>query len=150
MVKHTIKQRGIGLLELMLSLAIISVLLVMATRYYRTTKQNQQVNDAIAQVQAMVAASENWVIGRNDFTGISLANLIASGNLPDGSQFNPWHAQNTVRKASNPNHIIIAMNGLPQSACYNMAEKLNRHTATPQTNPHMMCTGIPATFYAEF
>lgn len=144
------KQKGIGLLELMLSLAIISVLLVMATRYYKSARQNQQVNDAISLSQAIIAASENWVIGKNDFTGISVTELINKGYLPRGSDKDPWHSPTVVTIGSNSNQLKITMQGLPVEACRSLAEKLNNQTAEPSANPDSMCAGSPATFNATF
>ncbi len=90
-MKGVIKQMGIGLLELMLSLAIIAVLLVMATKYYQQARMNQQINEAISLSQAIVAASANWVIGRDGYSGLSMDELINNAYLPAGSKRNPWY-----------------------------------------------------------
>ena len=54
------KQLGIGLLELMLSLAIIAILLVMATRYYLVTSTSQKVNETVSIMGGLKSAAENW------------------------------------------------------------------------------------------
>jgi type II secretory pathway pseudopilin PulG len=41
---HRVKEKGIGLLELMLALAIIAILIVMATRYFSKASENQKIN----------------------------------------------------------------------------------------------------------
>lgn len=55
------KQQGIGLLELMLALAIIAILLVMATRYYMSASLNSRVNQTADAVNSLPAAGECWV-----------------------------------------------------------------------------------------
>lgn len=144
------RQRGIGLLELMLSLAIISVLLVMATRYYKSARQNQQVNDAISLVEAIIAASENWVIERDDYNGINISDLITAGYLPRGSNKDAWHGTATVSSGMNPNEITITFAGVPPSACLSLAYKLNNQTSHPASDPESLCSGDPAMFTAVF
>ena len=58
------KEKGIGLLELMLSLAIIAVLLIMATRYYQSTRRSSQLNQIVQTTNAYIAAIETWKAGR--------------------------------------------------------------------------------------
>ncbi len=53
---------GYSLIELMLVLAIIAVLLVLATRYYSTASSTQKVNAAADMLQVVINASED-VIG---------------------------------------------------------------------------------------
>jgi len=145
------KARGIGLLELMLSLAIIAVLLVMATRYYKTARQGQQVNDAIAQVEAIVGASAHYSIGHDDYSKISIQALIEEGLLPKGSDLDPWHGQVTVSSGGNPNQITISMRDMPLSACWSLSEKLNKQTARPKEDPRSMCSSTdPAVFSGDF
>jgi len=63
------KQIGIGLLELMLSLAIISVLLVMATRYYMSTSLNSRINQTLNSVLGLPAAAECWLGSSSNTSG---------------------------------------------------------------------------------
>lgn len=142
------KQLGIGLLELMLSLAIISVLLVMATRYYSSARQAQQVNDAISLTEAIIAGSENWVIGKDNFSNISMTELVNGGFLPKGSHRDPWHGAVTVSKGGTDSQITITMQGVPNTACQNLASKLYNQTANPTGNATSLCGG--STFTATF
>ena len=75
--------RGIGLLELMLSLAVIAILLVMATRFFGVTQRAQELNHAAKDVAFMMAGVHNWQAGRSNFSGISMADLMAQGLAPD-------------------------------------------------------------------
>lgn len=149
MIRHSkTKQLGIGLLELMLSLAIISVLLVMATRYYSSARQAQQVNDAISLTEAIIAGSENWVIGKNNFTAISMTELINGGFLPRGSDRDPWHGAVSVTQGPSDSQITITMQAIPNAACLNLASKLYNQTANPNGASASLCGGnvFTATF----
>lgn len=54
------RQQGVSLLELMLSLAIIAVILTMATRFYQQTNETRKTNEAYQAVVGLVAAVDNW------------------------------------------------------------------------------------------
>ncbi|MCK4608097.1 MAG: prepilin-type N-terminal cleavage/methylation domain-containing protein [Gammaproteobacteria bacterium] len=54
------KQQGIGLLELMLSLAIIAILLVMATRYYLSASTSSDINQVVSDLGALTSCAANW------------------------------------------------------------------------------------------
>lgn len=82
MLKKLVK--GIGLLELMLSLAIIAVLLIMATRYYASASASQKIQASIDQVNAIRSAVQNATAGATSATlgSLTLGSLVAAGYLP--------------------------------------------------------------------
>ncbi len=80
-MKQRITQLGISLLEVLLSLSIIAIILVMATRYFFVATNNNKINTAIGQVGGIVAAAHNWKGIRASFTGISVQELYNSGQL---------------------------------------------------------------------
>ena len=41
------REEGFGLLELMLSMVVVALLLIMATRYYQSARTSARVNSAI-------------------------------------------------------------------------------------------------------
>ena len=147
------KQKGIGLLELMLSLAIISVLLVMATRYYKTARHGQQVNDGLSLVNATVAASENWVVGKSNYQGIDVQELVNQGLLPadigDGSSGSPWHTKITVASMNNDSQVEIDLENIPTSACNSLKNKLSQQMDTSTGECGSDPTGV-GTFKAVF
>ncbi len=89
------KFKGIGLLELMLALAIISVLLVAATRYFASTDSSRKVNDAANMLQAVINASEDVRTSDNNYAAITSIDILQKrGLVPEswtgGSKPNPW------------------------------------------------------------
>lgn len=53
-------QVGISLLEVMLSLSVIAIILIMATRYFFVASNNNKVNTTISQVGALIAAAHSY------------------------------------------------------------------------------------------
>lgn len=111
--------KGIGLLELMLALAIISILIIMATRYYQTASRSQKVAEAVTQVNAIIAAVGKWKIGKieSDYVGgLSIQQLVDQGLLPnefkDGAHVNPWggHIIITPLFRNRPHDLTIQFN----------------------------------------
>lgn len=135
------KQQGIGLLELMLSLAVIAMLLIMATRYYATAHMGEQVNEAVGIVQALRGASAQWEAGQGDYTNISLAQLYSFGLLPADLNDNgayksdPWGgtialaANSTTFANGQTSQILVTLNNVPTQACVNLAAKLGNQVA---------------------
>ena len=125
------KQRGIGLLELMLSLAIIAILLVMATRYYIITSRSQQVNQTAGLVGVLQGGIANWKAGKATYTptnapALSGAVLESMGLVPgpnwDGSKVvNRWGNEVTITGTGATATIIM---DLPNWACTSVADKL--------------------------
>lgn len=91
-------QRGISLLEVMLSLSIIAIILVMATRYFFTASQSQENNQFMSQVATLQAQIGSWKAGRGDYTGIAIANVAPTTSPAwDGTNLkNPWGNNITV------------------------------------------------------
>lgn len=75
------KNLGISLLEVLLSLSIIAIILVMATRYYFVANNNNKINTSVNQVGGVVAAAQNWKGVNADFTGVSVQALYDAGQL---------------------------------------------------------------------
>jgi len=110
-----IKNKGIGLLELMLALAIISVLLVAATRYFSSTNSSQKVNAAANILQAVINASEDYKMSHNDkYTDISLSNIASL--LPSDfstTSGNPWGGGVDVNPKDGDNStIVLTLSGI--------------------------------------
>lgn len=123
------KQIGIGLLELMLSISIIIVLLVMATRYYQTTHLSEQVNTALGIVQSMRGASAQYAAGqKNGYDGISMPVLQQWGLVPsdlgDGSGTDPWGGNISVAPVNGGSGFQIQLTQLPNGACNSLPGKL--------------------------
>lgn len=126
------KNRGIGLLELMLSLLIIAVIIFTATRYFEVTNENLRVAQAENMINNIVDASYKWVQGQPNFSGISMDVLIKQTQLlPSNYYFTPWKNGifSVVVSSQDPQKILIQAWNIPVRSCNNLAEKMKQYAA---------------------
>lgn len=77
----SLKQIGISLLEVLLSLSIIAIILVLATRYFFVATNNNKVNTAISQVGSIVAAAHSWKGVNTSYANLSVQVLYDAGQF---------------------------------------------------------------------
>lgn len=120
------KFKGIGLLELMLALAIISVLLVAATRYFASTDSSRKVNDAANMLQAVINASEDVRTSGNSYAAITSIDILQQrGLVPENwiakSTPNPWGGEITVDGTAGTS-ITLTLTNVPQTDCKSLSD----------------------------
>lgn len=126
MVTMLRKNKAITLLELMLSLAIIAIILVMATRYYDIVHSSEQTGDASAMIQAIRAGSQRWLLSNENFTGISVPAMQNLNLLPTTFGTNPWGGTIKVDPAPNDtSKIQINLTNIPAAACENLSARFS-------------------------
>lgn len=126
-MKRTLKQmQGATLLEVMLVLAIAAMIIVMSIRYYQTAQNNQSVNTAMAQVQAIVAAADGLAQGAGIYTGIVTTTALTTVLTANGMT-TPWGSAITVTAAA-ANTFAIAFANTPAALCPLLINKLTVST----------------------
>lgn len=85
-IKQTL-QRGISLLEVMLSLSIIAVILVMATRYYETAHRSNELNKVTEQIGAIEAAINQYKTNNGNTVGFTIAQAVLDGYYAKSSDY---------------------------------------------------------------
>jgi len=155
--------RAIGLLELMLSLAIIAVLLIMATRYYSSASGTQKVQSATDMVNAIKAGVANYIAGSNiglsdndkDTTSVTIGSLVKAGYLPtsfqgsadddggdDGtSLITPWGDATATISVSRTTYGIDITKLGTKDACQSVATKVNATMEEVGGAKAATCTG---------
>lgn len=116
-------RKGIGLLELMLALAIIAILIIMATRYYQSASTSQKIADAQGQITAIMTAATSWAKGfaPPSYTGVSMTAI--SGGLPKtlagtGANASPWGTNISVAAGTPASTTFtITFTGIPGYSC---------------------------------
>jgi type II secretory pathway pseudopilin PulG len=131
--------KGIGLLELLLSLVIISVLLTVAFRFFKPTNLSQRSNETIDMIQAIATAEQRWLMTNNEDPGNVLKTFVERGFLPDSflNAKNPWGGDMKVtwnepdkEKHLGP-YVQITMPNLSSQACDTLAAKGTRLVCSP-------------------
>lgn len=125
-MKSLYKLKGVGLLEMMLALAIIAVIILMATRYFTVANLSQQVNSAISQIENVASGAQKWWDANNhDFTNLdSIDELVDKGYINKDLKTNAWGGPIKIQGESE-NVARIEFDEIPPQACANMANKLN-------------------------
>ncbi|QLH41638.1 MAG: prepilin-type N-terminal cleavage/methylation domain-containing protein [Coxiellaceae bacterium] len=138
MLKRLRSQQGIGLLELMLSLAIIAILLIMATRYYNVAYQSEKVNEGAAQINNLVGALANWKADQPNYSNlVSSTSSDAITTLSDrglvtsqtASKTNPWGTSISLTVDTSGNFVTFEQT-IPKTACLSLADKFASYSAT--------------------
>ena len=138
-------ERGIGLLELMLSLAVIAILLVMATRFFGVTHRAQVLNHASKDMAFILASIQNWQGAHPNYEGLSYAALAEQGLAPDDISADgvlpTWggcEAAKLVITAQGPNlgQAQVAFEGIDGRVCQGLAGRF--------TKQHNMMVGASA------
>ena len=120
------QNKGIGLLELMLSLAVIAILLIMATIYFKTTSQAKNVNSAIDMLQALQTSGQRWLLTNPTYNEDVITDFVNRNYLPASfaDNINPWGGELTVT-GNNPSGsqtflgpwLHVSMDNIPNEAC---------------------------------
>lgn len=119
------KQIGISLLEVLLSLSIIAIILVLATRYFFVATNNNKINTAVSQVGGIVAAVHTWKGINTSYDGVSVQVLYNAGQLENFPGLDNttasavmlkdlWGDEYTVSPGTDDNHVTVTLT-LPDS-----------------------------------
>lgn len=135
------RQTGFGLLELMLSMVIVALLLIMATRYYQSARSNARINQGVSLVASIVNAANNMAIGTGNYKTVNATAVVPY--LPSNAQgsdqksiVDPWGGAVTVAPSTDSgtagNAFVITMNGLGAD-CQKLADALGTGKKTGST-----------------
>lgn len=142
------KQAGISLLEVLLSLAIISIILVMAMQYFTTAGNNQKLNMVRTFLGADMAAIQGYGVNNSgDYSGLTDWDvLVSNGYLSrdtkslsctgdDGAgctQKTPWGDTVTITAPSSAGGGAVTLSvPLPsQDLCQNLIQSYGAQVVT--------------------
>ena len=86
-------EKGIGLLELMLSIIVITAIILGATKYYLVAREAMKITQAQDVINNVASATYKWIEGQPNFHDLTLQKLIDAGLLPGKygqSGISPW------------------------------------------------------------
>lgn len=117
-------QKGISLLEVLLSLSIIAIILVMATRYFFVASNNDRVNTTRQQVGSLIAAIRGWKGQNSQYSSsLNVSLLYQNGKIASSNSlkvngvgsgatatmYDPWGQQITVVGAADQATITVKL-----------------------------------------
>lgn len=162
-LKH--KNLGITLLEVLLSVIVITTLIFAATRYYTTARENAKVMQAVSVINNIANASYTWVEGQPNFEGFGLNGLeilINAKLLPDNyknsddgtsNNANPWKGSidvsgsGTIAPFSSTLKIILY--NVPKNACKALNQKISNVGGDTKANGCDKATNNFTVLFAE-
>lgn len=116
--------RGLGLLELLLSLSVVAVLVLTSVNYYQSVRTAHNVTLATNMYRDIVKATQRF-ISHNEPKNVSMQKLISEDLLTKQYETNPWAGKTTVNTTQKGRlFVTIKMEGVPKSACLNLAGQL--------------------------
>ena len=104
---------GVTLLEIMLVLAIASMVIVMSIRYYQSASNNQKINAALNVITGVVAGGESVLGAKGSLAtvGADILPYLPNAKLPDS----PWGSP-IVFGIQNVSDYTFTMN-VPTAVC---------------------------------
>jgi len=119
-----IKQAGISLLEVMLSLSIIALILVMATKYFHVASNSQNLNRVRSQVGVIITAINHLKSYQADYSQINTTAIAQSAALKDsgdvttaGDIKNPWASNITITPDASSTFVVLSTDLPSLSEC---------------------------------
>lgn len=115
---------GVTLLEIMLVLAIASMVIVMSIRYYQSASNNQKINAALNTITGIVAAGESYLAGSpaNGFNGVTMATF--NPFLGGASPVSPWGGQISISAVGATSYTISMPISTTGNVCTRMTAVL--------------------------
>lgn len=117
---NKLKQLGISLLEVLLSLTIIAIILVMATRYFFLATNDNRVNATREEIASVVSAIHNWKgLNPQYSSSLDISTLWSEGYLADSPAlvvtgktarlYDPWGAEIAVTGGTSSATVTVAL-----------------------------------------
>jgi type II secretory pathway pseudopilin PulG len=124
-MKKQIKFAGVTLLEILLVLAIASLIIIMSIRYYQTALNSNNSNVILEQVQNITAAADNLSVAGNTYSGVSTTSV---SNIAGAANMVTPYKSNIIISAGAPSTYTVTIPGLPKEVCASLAAKLKPNT----------------------
>lgn len=148
MKKLRVYSQGIGLLELMLVLLVITFILFGALRFYKITLENARLAQGEEMINNLTAASYKWAASSSDLGQLTLQTLINMDLIPENYINHPWNGPVAV-SGTQPNTVRITFENMKQTDCTALALKMQNYVKNPKTDLGCQAAN-PYNFYIIF
>ena len=142
------RQKGIGLLELMLTISILSVMLILSVAYYQSVSSSQKITQANAMIADIYAASKDYV-KTPDANKLGLIVLETSGLLSNYYTYNPWGG--IFKVDPDGVGVRISMTNVNEDDCIKLQSRIEQTlTSSNETSSNtQMCAQNVFTVYYD-
>lgn len=125
----TIKLLGVTLLEIMLVMAIASMVIIMSVRYYQSATASQQTNAILDQINGIVAAADGLAQSQGSYASALAggASAVLAPILPAHGLTTPWSTPITVA-APSASTLSLTLGTVPVAVCALLLSKLSANS----------------------
>ncbi|MES2217580.1 MAG: hypothetical protein V4501_04115 [Pseudomonadota bacterium] len=143
MKRHLKTIAGVTLLEIMLVLAVASMVIVMSIRYYQNAQNSENTNIIMEEIQNIGAAADNLAQGTNSYSAIttSTINAIAGSN----NTTTPYGGTISISGQTGGNAYSVVIPSVPGPVCASLKSKLASNTKF--TSVSGSCSGTGSVSY---
>jgi len=139
MKRHLKSIAGVTLLEIMLVLAVASLIIVMSIRYYKTSIDNQNSNVILEDISAVMAAADGIAASGNTYTNVTTAGV--TGVLGSYNSVTPYGGTFTISSPSASGYVgAVAL--VPSSVCGALVGKMTGMPHLSAAVPTCSATGL--------
>lgn len=137
--------KGIGLLELVLALAVTTTIILLATRYFQTTRASQKVTLAANMYRDVFKATQQYYQQTAPSGAIDSGVLVNAGLLSIQFRSNPWGGAITIaplQMTQGPYpgfYGLITMTEIPSASCTLLAKQLTATLTVSETVTTRSC-----------
>jgi type II secretory pathway pseudopilin PulG len=120
MKRHIKSIAGVTLLEIMLVLAVASMVIVMSIRYYQNAQNSENTNIIMEEIQNIGAAADNLGQGGGSYSAVSQAavkSIAGSSNM-----LTPYGGTISINGTGSSYSVTIP--AMPSPVCTSLAAKL--------------------------
>ena len=121
MKKHIKSIAGVTLLEIMLVLAVASMVIVMSIRYYQNAQNSENSNIILEEIQNISAAADNVAQGTNTYSSVTSSNITAIAG--SNNMITPYQTSITIGAAATTSYPVTVAN-IPAAVCQSIVAKL--------------------------
>lgn len=119
-------ERGLGLLELMLSLSVLAVILLGILHWANPLRERQRVQVALQQVALARMGAARWQAMPASRTVLSVGRLIEMGLLTARDAHSPWGGEWDLSWQAGAGQYCIRFVAVPAQSCARLANVLRR------------------------
>lgn len=124
-MKHATKPYGVTLLEIMLVLAIASMVVVMSMKYYQSASLREKISSVTAAVSAIVAAGKSDWGAKGSLTAAAtdIPAYMPNGTLPTS----PFNGAALTISGATTNSYVITVPGISSAQCTLLSAALSQN-----------------------
>jgi type II secretory pathway pseudopilin PulG len=137
---HFQRQAGATLVEIIMVVALISIITVGALNYFNSASESSRVQEGVSNLTSISSVIRNQFATQGDYDGLTEEMLSRSSNLPSTLKSttanhlrHPWGSQATavtIAPSTGNGSFVLTYVGIPSGACVDLVSKTFKNFET--------------------